>query len=225
MLVLLYRPLAWDRAALVALALMLGVAVYCLAYNALSGASESLPNGLAWAAINILPFYVAFETLKRATSIHGKALCVLGAIAVSLVLQGVVHGLEAPWFELVRRLPAAAFVLFLSILAPALAVRITQHHLSRDAPDALPLAPEQIDWVAAAGNYVELHRAGRAILHRASLTSVETLLSPHGFIRIHRSRLVARHMIARCRPTDIVLRDGTSLKTGARYRAALTTTL
>ncbi|RJF90374.1 LytTR family DNA-binding domain-containing protein [Sphingomonas cavernae] len=225
MLVLLYRPLAWDRAALVALALMFGVALYCLAYNALSGASESLLDGLTWAAINILPFYVAFEALKRTDNARDKALCLLGAIAASLLLQGMVHGLEAPWFQFIRRLPAAALVLFLSLLAPALAVRIGQRHPAPDSPDALPLAPDEIDWVAAAGNYVEFHRAGRAILHRASLASVDALLSPHGFIRIHRSRLVARHMIARCRPTDVVLRDGTSLKTGARYRAELSATL
>jgi two-component system LytT family response regulator len=85
----------------------------------------------------------------------------------------------------------------------------------------LPLLPRQIDWVAAAGNYVELHAGGRTILHRATLGSLEEMLARHGFVRIHRSTLVRQDAIDRVRSVDMLLKDGTSLKLGKRYRASL----
>jgi hypothetical protein len=75
--------------------------------------------------------------------------------------------------------------------------------------------------VAAAGDNFERHSGQRTVLHRASLATVEALLAPHGFVRIHRSRLVARRAVARVRATDIILHDGVSLTIGARYRAQL----
>ena len=52
------------------------------------------------------------------------------------------------------------------------------------------LRTDEIDWVEAAGVYVELHAGGRKYLHRASLTELEAQLDPDRFIRIHRSSLV-----------------------------------
>jgi DNA-binding LytR/AlgR family response regulator len=75
--------------------------------------------------------------------------------------------------------------------------------------------------VKAAGNYVELRSAGRTIVQRASISSIERKLEPHGFVRIHRSMLVRRDRIATVRPQDVVLLDGTHLKLGKRYRAHL----
>jgi DNA-binding LytR/AlgR family response regulator len=58
-------------------------------------------------------------------------------------------------------------------------------------------------------------------VQRASIGSVERELATHGFVRIHRSTLVRRDRIARIRPHDVVLHDGTHLPVGKRYRAAL----
>ena len=85
----------------------------------------------------------------------------------------------------------------------------------------LPLLPRQIDWVSAAGNYVELRAGARTIIHRSSIAAMESELVPHGFVRIHRSLLVSRERIAKVRPQDIILHDGTHLKIGKRYRTAL----
>ncbi len=85
----------------------------------------------------------------------------------------------------------------------------------------LPLCPSQVDWVSAAGNYVELRSGGRAVLHRAPISHVQAELERHGFVRIHRSILVRRERIARVRPNDVILHDGTCLKTGKRYRSSL----
>jgi DNA-binding LytR/AlgR family response regulator len=85
----------------------------------------------------------------------------------------------------------------------------------------LPLSVDQIDWIAAAGNYVEIRGAGRTLIRRMPLSAVERELDGRGFVRIHRSRLVRRDRIVRVRPDDVILLDGTSLKIGKRYRAAL----
>jgi len=88
----------------------------------------------------------------------------------------------------------------------------------------VPLA--EVIWIEAAGNYVELHRGGGGLLHRASLSEMERRLQTAGFVRIHRSRLVRREAVAavESRPTgDFVvrLRDGRELAGSRRYRRPL----
>lgn len=88
----------------------------------------------------------------------------------------------------------------------------------------VPLA--EVVWVEAAGNYVELHRGGEGLLHRASLAAMEQRLQRAGFVRIHRSRLVRREAVAavESKPTgDFVvrLRDGRELAGSRRFRRPL----
>ncbi|THD64872.1 LytTR family DNA-binding domain-containing protein [Phenylobacterium sp.] len=85
---------------------------------------------------------------------------------------------------------------------------------------------DDVVWVEAAGNYVELHRGGAGLLHRASLSAMEKRLQTAGFVRIHRSRLVRRKAVAAVdsKPTgDFVvrLRDGRELAGSRRYRRPL----
>lgn len=114
--------------------------------------------------------------------------------------------------------------------------------LLRAPPDASGGSPEVLEvrdgarrhfvplldvvWVEAAGNYVELHRGGGGLLHRASLAEMERRLRSAGFVRIHRSRLVRRNAVAavESRPTgDFVVRlhDGRELAGSRRYRRPL----
>jgi DNA-binding LytR/AlgR family response regulator len=88
----------------------------------------------------------------------------------------------------------------------------------------VPLA--DVVWVEAAGNYVELHRGGAGLLHRASLAEMERRLQTAGFVRIHRSRLVRREAVAdvESKPTGdflVRLRDGRELAGSRRYRRPL----
>lgn len=57
------------------------------------------------------------------------------------------------------------------------------------------LAPHDIERIEAAGNYVELFTATGAVLHRNTLANVEVELEGHGFVRVHRSRLVRRDAV------------------------------
>ena len=88
----------------------------------------------------------------------------------------------------------------------------------------VPLA--DVVWVEAAGNYVELHRGGAGLLHRASLSEMERRLQTAGFVRIHRSRLVRRQAVAaiESKPTGdftVRLTDGRELAGSRRYRHPL----
>ncbi|MCR5876188.1 LytTR family transcriptional regulator [Phenylobacterium sp. J426] len=88
----------------------------------------------------------------------------------------------------------------------------------------LPLA--EVTFVEAAGNYVELHRAGEAVLHRAALADLEQELADVGFVRIHRSRLVRRDAIAQVESKSsgdftVRLADGRELAGSRRYRRPL----
>lgn len=217
MLDALYRPLRPLQLWLAALAAVAAVTFYCLAYTALSGRSESALDAAAWALANVLPWLVAFELAKRMPEAAGKAAVVAAALLASLLLDLALSRQAFDWlFELVRRLPG----LLLTALLLGLAAR-REHIRAAAQPLVLPMAPGQVDWVAAAGNYVELHGGGRTLLHRAPLSRIEAQLSRHGFVRVHRSTLVRRDRIARVRPLDVILHDGTSLRTGSRYRAAL----
>ena len=85
---------------------------------------------------------------------------------------------------------------------------------------------EDVAWIEAAGNYVELHRGAGPILHRAPLSQLERELAGAGFVRIHRSRLVRRSAVAQVdsKPSgDFVVRltDGRELAGSRRYRRPL----
>ncbi|MFZ6871761.1 LytR/AlgR family response regulator transcription factor [Undibacterium sp. Di27W] len=47
-----------------------------------------------------------------------------------------------------------------------------------------------VHWMAAAGNYVELHLDKRVVLHRVPLSKLEEYLDPAQFIRVHRGAIV-----------------------------------
>lgn len=96
-----------------------------------------------------------------------------------LVFAGLGAGLDR-WFQ-----PAAAHA------PPPPAFRLEV----RDGTRRHWLAPREIERIEAAGNYVELYTGDARLLHRATLNAVETQLAEHGFVRIHRSRLVRRDAV------------------------------
>ncbi|PHV08463.1 DNA-binding response regulator [Janthinobacterium sp. BJB412] len=74
---------------------------------------------------------------------------------------------------------------------------------------------DQVHWIGAAGNYVELHLAGRLVLHRVPIGRLERHLDPQHFLRVHRGAIVRVDQLQ----TLAVLGDGNyelSLLSGAR---------
>ncbi|TRW14025.1 LytTR family DNA-binding domain-containing protein [Glacieibacterium frigidum] len=96
----------------------------------------------------------------------------------------------------------------------------------RDGARVQWFAPGDIERVEAAGNYVELHTATGTVLHRATLSGVEAELSGHGFVRIHRSRLVRQAAVTGVRTTpsgdfEATLASGAMVSGSRRFRSVL----
>lgn len=96
----------------------------------------------------------------------------------------------------------------------------------REGSRVVMLRPEEIDWVGAAGNYVELHGSFGTELARRTMADIAAQLAPHGFVRVHRSRLVRRGAIATTETRqsgdfDIRLRSGAVIAGSRRFRQNL----
>ncbi len=60
-----------------------------------------------------------------------------------------------------------------------------------------------VEWIAAAGDYSELHTSTGTLLHpRETMKSLEQRLDPARFVRIHRSRIVCLPLILELRSRD-----------------------
>lgn len=78
------------------------------------------------------------------------------------------------------------------------------------------LQPQEIDWVESDGDYVRIHTADAAHFTRMKLTEIERRLTPEGFVRIHRSRIVNLSHVAEIRPLSrgasvVVMKSGVRL--------------
>lgn len=85
---------------------------------------------------------------------------------------------------------------------------------------------EEIDWIAGAGHYLELHVGSKIHLVREKLTNLEMKLDPKVFMRIHRSTIVNLDRIKSIHPLFhgdqlIVLKDGQELNLSRIYRDKL----
>ena len=84
------------------------------------------------------------------------------------------------------------------------------------------IVAEEVEWIGAAGDYVELHANGRSFLLRETMTSLEQRLDPAKFLRIHRSRIVQSRGIQELRPIEnreftVRLSDGSEHRSSRTY--------
>lgn len=212
----LAKPMSGRSLAIGIASVIFCLGLYCLAYNGLKGQPVTALSAFSWPVINVAPFLVAWDMSKR----HDwsfRASAIIVACVVSLLLDFLYSTEFDLGFELLRRTPAVAIILCALLALDVAAVRSTINI----SPAELPLLPGQITRVTSSGNYVLLHTENSSVIHRAPLQSVEKTLAGHGFVRVHRTTLVRRDAISKVRPNDIVLKDGTSVKTGARFRQLL----
>lgn len=85
---------------------------------------------------------------------------------------------------------------------------------------------DDIDWIAAAGDYAELHCAGRCHLLRETMIALEQKLDPTQFLRIHRSRIVRAACVRELRLVDnreylVRLSDGSEHRSSRTYAERL----
>jgi two-component system LytT family response regulator len=84
------------------------------------------------------------------------------------------------------------------------------------------VAAEDVEWIGAAGDYVELHVNGCSFLLRETMVSLEQKLDPAKFIRIHRSRIVRIKCILELRSIEnrefmVKLSDGSEHRSSRTY--------
>lgn len=86
----------------------------------------------------------------------------------------------------------------------------------------LLLDVNEIDWIEAADNYVQVHTGPASHLLLATMNNLETRLNPQQFLRIHRSIIVNLKRIKELHPMfhgefRIILQDNTQLTSGRSY--------
>lgn len=88
------------------------------------------------------------------------------------------------------------------------------------------LHPDELLWVEAEGDYVNVHTTARSHLVRETMLAMEKRLEPYGFQRIHRSAIVNLDKIAKLAAAEngdyeVLMTNGLPLKIGRNYREAL----
>ena len=88
------------------------------------------------------------------------------------------------------------------------------------------LRTDEVDWIEAAGNYVELHVGKDSHLLRETMNKLESRLDTKRFLRIHRRLIVNVERIKQLEGVThgeylVVLKDGTRLSSSRGYRDGL----
>lgn len=85
---------------------------------------------------------------------------------------------------------------------------------------------EEIIWIEAAGDYLQIHHPGGQSLIRGKISDLEKKLDPNRFARVHRSTIVNLDQIKELHPLfhgdyQIVLQDKTKITMSRNYRDKL----
>ena len=183
--------------------------VYCLAHGLVIDDEINLPRTLAWAVVSTFPWVCAWEGLQclgakfaqRSQPLLSAAVLV-AALVVAVALE---YGLGAIYSADADSLAQMVYRLLPIPLGIAVALRMLRRPLSVrpiaesptervfDIPTrngTLTVRAAEIEYVKAAGNYVELVIGERTLLMRATLHDLGEQLRAVGFVRVHRSLLV-----------------------------------
>jgi len=234
--------------ALLAAILVVVCAAYCSGYALIAGGDVDPLLSVAWAAGTVAPWVPCWPLLRRAMLRLGAdgalrwssvlwplALAAVASAALERVAAlgfGAEHGL--PFVELVfRKLPvvtgfALAVRRYVRMVARERKQRRDAQSRSEPVEPATPAASfelpaRDIDWVKAAGNYLELYTGERSHLVRKTLKGFAAEGADR-FLHIHRSVLVNRDRIAglELQPRGrlvVRLQDGRTLPVGRGFRA------
>ncbi len=221
----IWEPALWEFSSYFAI-LALVPAIY-YGYRRFHWRALGVPRFLGVQAICFVAFSLAHIALMVAIRVAGYGLAhehydfVQGHLVIELIYEG--------------RKDALTFILVTGIIWADERLRAQQRVPA--APERLEvktdgrtlyLDPDDIVFVEAAGNYVELHQSARPkpLLLRGTLNEFEMRLKANDFVRVHRSRLINRRHIASHTGTSsgdlrITLRDGRELAGSRRYRGNL----
>ena len=109
---------------------------------------------------------------------------------------------------------------------PVEPVELPERFLVRKLGRDSLVAANDIEWVQASGNYVNLRVRQHDYPLRSTIGGIQTKLDPRRFARVHRSYMVNLDQVASIEPMDtgdarLHLKDGTTLPCSRRYRTDL----
>lgn len=109
---------------------------------------------------------------------------------------------------------------------PVEPIELPERFLVRKLGREFLVAANDIEWLQAASNYVNLRVRGHDYPLRSTIAGIEGQLDPRSFVRIHRSYIVNLGQIVSIEPLDsgdarVHLKDGSHLPCSRRYRDAL----
>lgn len=139
---------------------------------------------------------------------------------------GMVLTIEVYRF-LLRRWQGEAHLLDVPDEGPPLEpVELPDRFLVRKLGREFLVAANDIEWLQAAGNYVNLRVRGHDYPLRSTIAGIESKLDPRRFARIHRSYIVNLDQVVSIEPLEtgdahVHLKDGSHLPCSRRHRAGL----
>ena len=150
-----------------------------------------------------------YEYLKDVRTYFLSLAIVYGYRFIVLRLQGEARLLAAP-----------------DVGPPVEPVERPDRFLVRKLGKEFLVAADDIEWLEADGNYVNLHVKGRLYPLRSTMTAVEPRLDPARFVRVHRSYIVNLDHLVEIEPLEtgdarLKLRDGNSIPCSRRYKPGL----
>ncbi len=191
---------------------VLASVAYCVAHVAGMVALRHLAYGWHGAHYDFgdWPRQLFYEYLKDWRT-YGGILLVVGTYQLLLLrLQGEARLLDAPDEG----------------IEPPEPIERPERFLVRKLGKEFLVAANDIEFLQASGNYVNLHVRGRDYPLRITMAAIEPRMDPTRFVRVHRSWMVNLDCIAEIEPLDtgdarLQLHDGTKVPCSRRYRAVL----
>ena len=155
------------------------------------------------------PREFAYEYLKDAGTYTGILVTVALYRLLLLRLQGEARLLAAP-----------------DEGPPVEPVERPERFLVRKLGKEFLVAANDIEWLQASGNYVNLRVRGHDYPLRSTMAALEPRLDPARFVRVHRSYMVHLDRIDEIQPQEsgdarLLMRDGSRIPCSRRYRSAL----
>jgi hypothetical protein len=192
---------------------------------------STVGESLLWALATLLPWVVATLTFEwRVMPGEARSRLVRRALFLGIAAYVASSAAAVAWGAgsedaFYSRLPLLAVALLGAAIYPIPEIQDFPHCAAANENHP-PVAPTEILYASAAGNYVELHAGARTIIWRQTMQNAERILGPAGFVRVHRSYLVPWRSIERVAkgrkgPIAVALHNGRRLPVSTRYAANL----
>jgi LytTr DNA-binding domain len=186
-----------------------------MVFSAYKVGATILVRKLAYAAMgdhydaSLVPSGFGYDYLPNARLYLGFLVVIYGYRFILSQLQGEARILSKP-----------------DVGPPVDSLERPQRFLVRKLGKEFLISANEIEWLKAQGNYVNLQVRGRAYPLRTTMAAIEALLDPDKFVRVHRSHIVNLDHLVEIEPLDtgdarLKLRDGTLINCSRTYRDIL----